>query len=126
MTWSEIIYSLEKQTEPVTAKTIGAAPATLCAMSRRGLIKVTDSSPKKYSVTNLAAKWLGVRKYVSERKIEYFALREPQNKLAMLCQFKGNDIFDAFDNPYTLTSETKLFDWIDGKPKTWEIGEDWR
>lgn len=121
MTWSEIICSLEKQVEPVTAKTIGAAPATLCAMSRRGLIKVTDSSPKKYSITNVAAKWLKIVEYLHKQKVEYFGLKEPQNKLAILCQLKGNDIIDAFDNTYTLTEKTQLFDWINGEKRIGEL-----
>lgn len=119
MTWSEIICSLEKQTESVTAKTIGAAPATLCAMSRRGLIKVIDSSPKKYFITNIAAKWLKIAEYA--QKTEYFGLKEPQNKLAMLCQLKSNDIIDAFDNKYELTEKTQLFDWVNGEKRIGEL-----
>ena len=92
----------------VTAKETGMAPATLIAMSKRGLVDVCETSPKTYRRINSAAAkvYYMCEKYKNMYE-DYFGLYEENESIGMLCSINNSTVCDCWGKPYTL-SECKI------------------
>ena len=95
--------------EYTTAREIGLSAQTLLAMSRRGLVKIQEGSPKKYRKSNNPA----VKIYLlcEQNKNDYdtyFTLRKSTEKLGMLCSISNGTVVDCWGKPYDLTNVNKI------------------
>lgn len=91
-------------TEFATAKEIGLAAATLCAMARRGMVEVQDGSPKRYRrIVSILPRILEVLEANKDKYREYFTLRKKDERLGMFCRVKNGEILDCWDKKYDLT-----------------------
>ena len=96
-------------TEFATAKEIGLAAATLCAMARRGMVEVQECSPKKYRRCNsILPRILEVLDANKDKYGEYFTLRKKGEKLGMFCRVKNGEILDCWDKKYDLTNVNQV------------------
>lgn len=121
MTWVEIIERLQTENRKCTAKEIGCAPATLTAAAKRKVIDVINTTPKQYVLNDVSLKYKSIIEYAENCGSEFFGLIEKELPIGMLCRLKGNDILDAYDNIYPLTTNTNILDWKNGKKFIKEI-----
>ena len=91
----------------ITAKEAGMAPATLLAMSRRGLVKVQDTCPKTYCrINSVAAKIYYLCELHADKYGEYFTIYKDNPNYGMFCSIINNIVCDCWGNPYDLTNST--------------------
>lgn len=115
MTWVEIIDRLQTANKKCTAKEIGCAPATLTAAIKRKIISATNTTPKQYYLNDISLKYKNIIEYAENCGSEFFGLIEKELPIGMLCRLKGNDILDAYDNFYPITTNTNIIDHKNGK-----------
>ena len=110
MGWVEILENRQLNVAG-TAKEWGVAPATLCAMARRGLVNKSNSSPAKYAKLPLADTYCNIMKYVDEYNM--VDIYKDGEQLGMLCLIKGNDILDCYGESYDITGVSGRLVWDD-------------
>ena len=97
------IFDRMKSGEVYTAKQLGVAPQSMCAMWKRGMVeKVTTTSPIKYR--KVESKYAEIVRLVLDRGHEYFHLHKAGETLQMLCYLSpSNQILDCWGKLYDIS-----------------------